>query len=61
MGFNIIKKLFDRNYATRQVEAIRKDTNKKLKHASDSADKVTKAAKEGDVTAALLYLAGGKR
>lgn len=61
MVFNFIRKLFDPNYATKQVDAIMKDTNKKLKKASSSADKVTAAAQRGDVTMVLFLIAGGKK
>lgn len=61
MVFRIIRKLFDPNYATKQVEAIRKDSNKKLKKASKSADRLTEAAKSGDTLRVMFIAAGGKK
>jgi hypothetical protein len=61
MGFNLLKKLFDPNYATRRVEAVRKDSNQKLKRASNSADKLTEITKDKDVIMVIYTAVGGKR
>lgn len=61
MVFNMLRKLFDPNYATKQVDAVREDTNKKLRKASKSADRLAEAARSGDVTMVLFTAAGGKK
>lgn len=60
MGYNLFRKLFDPNYATKEVEAVREDSNRKLKKASNSADKLTRVAKRADVTVVIFTAAGGR-
>ncbi len=61
MILNMLRKLFDPNYATKRVDAIKEDSKKKLERVKRSADKYHAIAKREDTSVVIFVAAGGKR